>query len=111
MSQSPVFLKSRFFKYYIIFVIIRERYRIIYTWKILENLVPNVNGYLKYKDHRRLGRMCVSKYAGPDNSKLRDSTLTIQAAKLFNAMPKNIRNLKNIPVDKFKNALGVGGMS
>ena len=49
--------------------------------------------------------MCVSKYAGPDNSRLRDSTLTIQGAKLFNAMPKNIRNLKNIPVDKFKNAL------
>ena len=49
--------------------------------------------------------MCVSKYAGPDNSRLRDSTLTIQGAKLFNAMQKNIRNLKNIPVDKFKNAL------
>ena len=83
----------------------RERYRIIYTWKILENLVPNVNGCFKCKDHPRLGRMCLSKYAGPYNSRLRDSTLTIQGAKLFNAMPKNIRNLKNIPVDKFKNAL------
>ena len=41
----------------------RERYRIIYTWKILENLVPNINGCFKYKDHPRLGRMCVSKYA------------------------------------------------
>ena len=64
-----------------------------------------VNGCFKYKDHPRLGRMCVSKYAGPDNSRSRDSTLTIQGAKLFNAMQKNIRNLKNIPVDKFKNAL------
>ena len=83
----------------------RERYRIIYTWKILENLVPNVNDCFKHKDHPRLGRLCVSKYAGPNNSRLRDSTLNIQGAKLFNAMPKNIRNLKNIPVEKFKNAL------
>ena len=83
----------------------RERYCIIYHWKILENRVPNINDAFKSKDHPRLGRMCISKYTGPNNTKLRDSTLTIKGAKLFNAMPKNIRNLKNIPVDKFKNAL------
>ena len=49
--------------------------------------------------------MCISKYTGPNNTKQRDRILTIQGATLFNAMPKNIRNLKNIPVDKFKNAL------
>ena len=52
-----------------------------------------------------IGRMCISKYTSPNNTKLWDSTLTIQGAKLFNAMPKNIRNLKNIPVEKFKNEL------
>ncbi|MEM6738267.1 MAG: reverse transcriptase family protein, partial [Bacteroidota bacterium] len=83
----------------------RERYRIIYTWKILESIVPNINDSFKAKEHPRLGRMCVTKYIGPNNSKLRDSTLAIQGAKLFNAMPKCIRNLKNVPVDKFKTAL------
>ena len=53
-----------------------------------------------------LGRMCVTKYIGLNNSKLCDScALAIQGAKLFNAMPKCIRNLKNVPVDKFKTAL------
>ena len=71
----------------------------------MENLVPNINDGFKSKDHPRLGRTCISKYTGPNNTKLRDRILTIQGATLFNAMPKNIRNLKNIPVDKFKNAL------
>ena len=83
----------------------RERYRIIYTWKILEHLVPNVNGGIKFKDNPRLGRKCVLTYAAPKTSKLRHSTLSVQGAKLFNAMPKNIRNLKNMSVEKFKNAL------
>ena len=83
----------------------RERYRIIYTWKILEKLVPNVNNAFNSKHNLRRGRMCVSKYAGQNTSTFRDSTLTIQGAKLFNAMPKNIRNLTNIPVENFKDAL------
>ena len=45
----------------------RERYCIIYHWKILENRVPNINDAFKSKDHPRLGRMCISKYTGIPN--------------------------------------------
>ena len=36
----------------------RERYRIIYIWKILENLVPNPNGQINSTTNTRLGRFC-----------------------------------------------------
>jgi hypothetical protein len=34
-----------------------ERYRIIYTWKILEGVVPNC-GITEMEENSRLGRMC-----------------------------------------------------
>ena len=38
----------------------RERYRIIYVWKILEGMVPNLSGQseLRAKPSLRFGRMC-----------------------------------------------------
>ena len=37
----------------------RERYRIIYVWKVLENLVPNIgNDIIRSKTHQRRGREC-----------------------------------------------------
>ena len=79
----------------------RERYRILYTWKIAENLVPNINNKFQFKELPRLGRMCVCTHS----SKLHDSTLVVQGAKLFNSMPKSIRDMKNVTVEKFKNSL------
>ena len=39
----------------------RERYRIIYMWKILEGLVPNINkkGVQSFENHRQ-GRKCIT---------------------------------------------------
>ena len=79
----------------------RERYRILYTWKIAENLVPNINNKFQFKELPRLGRMCIRTHS----SKLHDSTLVVQGAKLFNSMPKSIRDMKNVTVEKFKNSL------
>ena len=83
----------------------RERYRIIYVWKILENLVPNINNTLTTKENPRLGRLCNIVVSDPKNRRIRDSTLPIQGAKLFNTLPKHIRNMKNVPLNKFKGAL------
>ena len=84
----------------------RERYQIIYMWKILENLVPNINNSIQSKDHPRLGRLCVSSFAeNPKTSKLRKDTLLFKGVKLFNSLPKQIRGLKNITIEKFKKAL------
>ena len=37
----------------------RERYRIIYTWKIIEGHVPNIDGKIQTKWHIRRGRECL----------------------------------------------------
>jgi len=85
----------------------RERYRIIYTWKILENLVPNPNGQIKCSTHLRLGRLCT--LPKPLRSKkyqqAYQGSLPVQGVKLFNAMPKQIREMTNIPLQTFKRAL------
>ena len=82
----------------------RERYQIIYVWRILEGIVPNVNSSIKAYENR-LGRLYHLSISKNQTSKLRDCTLSVQGAKLFNVMPKSIRNLKNTPTEKFKNAL------
>ena len=83
----------------------RERYRIIYTWKVLENLVPNVNNKIKSKDHIRLGRMCLFDYHRSDAQKFREGSFTVNGPRLFNSIPKSIRNLKGVPLSNFKRAL------
>ena len=53
----------------------RERYRIIYIWKVLEDMVPNVNDGIKSKENPRLGRMCILSISNSKTSKIRESTL------------------------------------
>ena len=85
----------------------RERYRIIYIWKILENLVPNPNGQVNSSTHIRLGRFCsVPKPLHTRKwQKEFEASLPVQGARLFNAMPKQIREMTNTPLLNFKRAL------
>ena len=68
-------------------------------------MVPNINSKIKTTENPRLGRMCAMSFYSNKTAKYRDGTLAVQGAKLFNAMPKSIRNLTNISIDKFKNEL------
>ena len=81
----------------------RERYRIIYIWKILEQLVPNINNKIQAKDHIRLGRLCILN--GRNASTKLEGSLTIDGPKLFNSLPKHVRDLKGVSLQKFKRAL------
>ena len=85
----------------------RERYCIIYIWKILENLVPNPNGQVNSTTNTRLGRFC--SVPKPLNTrkwqKEFEASLPVQGARLFNAMPKQIRDMTNTPLLNFKRAL------
>ena len=83
----------------------RERYRIIYIWKVLENLVPNINGKIQTRENPRLGRLCNVVIPDAKLQNIRDGTLPIQGAKLFNILPKEIRDMRNVPLQKFKGAL------
>ena len=85
----------------------RERYRILYIWKIIEKILPNVNNSVQCYQHIRHGRKCNVKYvrgvAAIKN--LKEASLPIRGACLFNVLPKSIRDIKGVSVDVFKNKL------
>ena len=88
----------------------RERYRIIYMWKVMENVVPATNeGNGGRKLHHRNGRSFEIKISNSQIPKsvqnIRDSSLNVNGAKLFNALPKYLRNCTNCAVIDFKKKL------
>ena len=84
-----------------------ERYRVLYVWKILEGVVPNC-GVEICQENERLGRKCkVPKLAR--NGKraiqtLREQGFQVNGARLFNSLPKELRNMKGNQED-FKEEL------
>ena len=88
----------------------RERYRILYVWKILENLVPNVGqDKITSRSSTRHGRFCVvpklSNTLPSDVQRLKEGSFCVNGAKLFNSLPKSIRNLTCIDLATFKQKL------
>ena len=89
----------------------RERYLIIYVWRILEAQVPNPSD--KYaitaNTHPRRGRECiipqVSNTAPRRIQTLQYASLPIRGARLFNILPAHIRNITRCSVDVFKGQL------
>ncbi len=81
-----------------------ERYRILCTWKCIENLVPNI-GITTYTSARR-GRLCkippichnTPRYA----QTLREGSLNVRGPQLFNSLPQPIRNITGCSKDTFK---------
>ena len=82
-----------------------ERYRIIYTWKVLEGLVPNC-GIQECHSERR-GRECsVPNVRGKQRIQtLRNQSFQVDGPRLFNSLPKNLRNIKSVSVMEFKEHL------
>ena len=88
----------------------RERYRIIYIWKILEQRVPNIgNDRVKSKDHPRRGREClppkVNKQSDRKIQNLIYSSLPVHGQQLFNCLPKELRDLTKCDIETFKGEL------
>jgi hypothetical protein len=81
-----------------------ERYRILYTWKVLEGRVPNC-GVESYTSERN-GRLCrlppINKNASQRVKTLRVKSLNVNGPVLFNSLPKTIRNLSKCSIDDFK---------
>jgi len=86
----------------------RERYLIIYMWKILESRVPNcsINPIDVYWNDRQ-GRLCrKTKNKGKGKAQtLREQTLAVRGPRIFNCLPAHIRNLQGVETDTFKRAL------
>ena len=82
-----------------------ERYRMIYTWKILEGLVPNCG--LVLVENSRRGRLVeIPPLKGkPFVRKLREQSFQVDGPKLFNSLPKYLRNLNKVPAVDLKEQL------
>ena len=92
----------------------RERYKIIYVWKILEGLVPNIGNTdsgnrITAKWHPRRGREChlpaISVKASCLVKRLREASLPVNGQQLYNILPPAIRNISGCSVDSFKRKL------
>ena len=87
-----------------------ERYKIIYIYKIKENMVPNISTThgLQFFSNRRQGCMCrIPSYPLHHNLavKARNSSFTLTASSLWNCLPKHIRDISGLSVEAFKRRL------
>ena len=87
----------------------RERYSVIYVWRMLEGQVPNLHNPINSTWHARRGRTC---RVPPVNQRLpatiraaRESSFAIRGPSLFNTLPLELRNLTGCPSEDFKEAL------
>ena len=80
---------------------------IIYAWKILEGISPNC-GLISQTSERRGRELKIPAIRGKGRIQtLREASFQVHGARLFNSMPKSIRELTKISVDQFKYKLDV----
>ena len=86
----------------------RERYMLIFLWKISQGMVK---GYtIQFTDtHGRRGRTALPNNVLMSSSsmvrKARESSVGVKGARIFNLLPAEIRNIDADNVDKFKKIL------
>jgi hypothetical protein len=85
----------------------RERYRIIFIWKVLQGYVL---GYpITVHQSPRRGRLVeVANYPSQASGAVhsaREASLSVHGAKLFNLLPRDIRDINTGTVDQFKGRL------
>ena len=80
-----------------------ERYRILYVWKIQKKLVPNCGLVFSAEDSRRGLECIIPALKGPKGvQSLREKSFQIHGAKLFNSLPRHLRNRKGNDIEDFK---------
>ena len=84
----------------------RERYCIIYVWKIIEGLVPNFSKPIVCSYSERRGRSCIISHVNLGRlGSIAYNSLRWRAIRLFNAMPKYIKCISSFSVVSFKSKL------
>ena len=79
----------------------RERYGIIYVWKIVEGLVPNLSDPISIFDRR--GRTCIVCHSGAGRlGTLKYNSFRGRSIRMFNRLPKAIFMLSSCSVVGFK---------
>ena len=81
----------------------RDRYMIIYIWKIIESLVPNLQPKITLTSSTRRGRLCCKENVPRGRQgTLMFNSFRWQAIRLFNSLPSSIRNISRVNVKVFK---------
>ena len=85
----------------------RERYQIIFIWKIAQGYVQAYNLEFNYSDRR--GRMAVPytivRQAPAAVRRARESPLGVKGVRIFNLLPVWLRTLDGVTVERFKGEL------
>ena len=88
----------------------RERYQMIFIWKISQGMVSGYDVNFTSGGIRR-GRMAIPKQVdrkSPSSvKKARENSLGVKGALLFNLLPDNLRTMNTDHVDMFKNHLDI----
>ena len=87
-----------------------ERYLIIYTWKIIEGIVPDpAPSYFEVIVNPRKGRKIkrLTHVSGTNRkiTSLRHGSFFVVGPRLFNCLPKEVRDVTNVGVETFKKHL------
>lgn len=80
----------------------RERYAILYIYKILMGQTVN-NLNIRSQNHQRLGR--VHRRAATRVKTLEENAFVIRGPLLFNSLPRYLRDSTDLSLEKFKNEL------
>ena len=87
-----------------------ERYRMLYTWKILETLAPNC-GIMEIPESnqsRQGRRLEILKSKGnAQTNKLKEQCFQVNGSKLFNCLPKYLRNMSSLKKNQSKCAVSL----
>ena len=82
---------------------IKERYCIIYIWKIFESLAPNFSNPITCTLSGRRGRSCVISHVNVGRvGTLAYNSMRWRSVRLFNSLPMNLRSISSCSVLRFK---------
>ena len=84
-----------------------ERYQILYTWKIIEGFSPNC-GVSWSQVEERNGRRCAVPATNKGKASvqsMRNQSFQVAKPRLFNCLPKYLRNTRNCSIEDFKEKL------
>ncbi len=84
----------------------RDRYCILYVWKIIEGLVPNFTNPIVCTFSNRRGRSCIINHVDTGRlGTLAYNSFRWRSIRMFNRLPKCVRDISNCPITSFKNKL------
>ena len=85
----------------------RERYQIIFLWKVAQGLVQGY--HVEFYSSDRRGRLAVVRpyktRAPAQVRRAREASLSVKGARLFNSIPRELRDMSHGKVETFKSGL------